>query len=350
MGSFGSFIGSSGGGSAIGSLISGIAGGITSAVQNKKNRDFQERMLTREQDFAREQFQTQLAAEKELTADERAYNEEMYNKYQSPDAMLQQYKDAGLNPSLMYGGMSTSSPEIASFGDVQASAIAHVPSVPQFDTSRHFSDIAQNILTLGQQALNRQSVENDTNRVEYEQTVARAQALKYMSERGLIDKKAYGEELDNLFKESTLGKRIEQINVSVDEGRQRIAESQQNISESLSRMKVNDAKIAEISSKISEISQNISNLKLVADKLKAETYRTWQEGKNEFARRENIYADTYLKEASRCLTDARKGLVDLESQLKRLDIPKAEVDAFLAPIRGVSEIFGNISFIKNLFK
>lgn len=336
--------------SAVGSIVSSGIGSITSSVQNKKNREFQQNLLNQEQAFAREQFQTQLAAEKELTADERAYNEEMYNKYESPEALLRQYKDAGLSPSLMYGGISTSSPEIASYGDVQASANAHAPSMQQFDTSRHFSDIAQNILTLGQQALNRQSVENDTNRVEYEQTVAQAQALKYMSERGLIDKKAYGEGLDNIFKESTLGKRIEQVGVSVDEGRQRIAESQQNISESLSRMKVNDAKVAEISSKISEISQNISNLKLVADKVKAETYRTWQEGKNEFARRENIYADTYLKESSRCLTDARKGLVDLESKLKQLDIPKAEVDAFLAPIRSTTEIIGNIFSVKNLLK
>ncbi len=334
----------------LGSLVSGLVGSGVSANMNKKNRAFAAAQQEDQQRFAESQFQRLVDTEKELTADERAYNEEMYNKYQSPEALLEQYKGAGLNPSLMYGGMSVSSPEIADYADMQAGSSSSTPVMPQFDTSRHFSDIAQNILTLGQQSLNRQSVENDTSRVEYEQTVARAQTLKYLSERGLIDKKAYGEELDNLFKESTLGKRIEQINVSVDEGRQRIAESQQNISESLSRMKVNDAKVAEISSKISEISQNISNLKLVADKIKAETFQTWQEGKNEVARRENIYADTYLKESSRCLTDARKALVDLESQLKQLDIPKAEVDAFLAPIRSTTEIIGNIFSFKNLIK
>ena len=326
----------------LGSLISSGIGAGVSANMNKKNRAFAAQQQEDQQRFAESQFGRMVDVEKELTADERAYNESMYNKYESPEALLEQYKDAGLNPSLMYGGMSAGSPEIADYADMQAGSSSSTPMPQQFDTSRNFADIAQNILTLGQQSLNRQSVANDTSRVEYEQTVARAQSLKYLSERELIDKKTYSEELDNLFKESTLGKRIEQVNVSVDEANQRIAQSQQNIAESLSRMKVNDAKIAEISSNISLISQNISNLKLVADKLKAETFKTWQEGKNEVARRDNIYADTYLKESSRCLTDARKSLVDLESQLKQLDIPKAEVDAFLAPIRSASEIVGNL--------
>lgn len=334
----------------LGSLISGGIGAGVSANMNKKNRAFAAAQQEDQQRFAESQFQSMINAEKELTADERAYNESMYNKYESPAAMLEQYKDAGLNPSLMYGGMNAGSPEIADYADMQAGSSSSTPTPQQFDTSRNFSDIAQNILTLGQQALNRQTVQNDTSRVEYEQSVARAQALKYMSERNLIDKETYSRELDNIFKESTLGKRIEQVSVSVDEGKQRIAESQQNIAESLSRMKVNDAKIAQISANISEISQNISNLKLVANKIKAETFKTWEEGKNEVARRENIYADTYLKESSRCLTDARKGLVDLESKLRELDIPKAEVDAFLAPIRSTTEIIGNIFSFKNLIK
>ena len=330
-------------------LSSGIGAGV-SASMNKKTRQFAAQQQEDQQQFAIEQFERSLAAERELTADERAYNESMYNKYESPAAMLAQYKDAGLNPSLMYGGINAGGPEIADYGNIQAGSSSSTPSYPQFDIGAHFSDIAQNLLTFGQQSLNRQSVLNDTNRVDYERTVAQAQTLKYLSERDLIDKETYEKELDNIFKQSTLGKRIEQVNVSVEEGRQRIAESQQSIAESLSRMNVNEAKIAEINSNISLISQNISNLKLIADKTKAETFRTWEEGRNEVARRENIYADTYLKEASRCLTDARKNLVDLESQLKQLDIPKAEVDAFLAPIRSTTEIIGNIFSFKNLIK
>lgn len=45
---------------------------------------------------------------------ERQYNEEMYLKYQSPEAQMRQYQDAGLNPALMYeGGVDINGPSSA---------------------------------------------------------------------------------------------------------------------------------------------------------------------------------------------------------------------------------------------
>lgn len=49
----------------------------------------------------------------------RAWNEQMYNKYESPSAMMAQYRDAGLNPALMYqsstnGDISTSTTQPSS--------------------------------------------------------------------------------------------------------------------------------------------------------------------------------------------------------------------------------------------
>lgn len=38
------------------------------------------------------------------------HEEDMYNKYQSPAALMSQYQDAGLNPALMYGQSTTPSP------------------------------------------------------------------------------------------------------------------------------------------------------------------------------------------------------------------------------------------------
>lgn len=37
----------------------------------------------------------------------RVWNEEMYNKYESPSALMAQYKEAGLNPALMYEGAAS---------------------------------------------------------------------------------------------------------------------------------------------------------------------------------------------------------------------------------------------------
>lgn len=48
---------------------------------------------------------------KELAEYNSTLNEAMYNKYGSPEAMMRQYKEAGLNPALMYGNVSPSVPE-----------------------------------------------------------------------------------------------------------------------------------------------------------------------------------------------------------------------------------------------
>ena len=50
---------------------------------------------------------------------ERQYNEEMYLKYQSPEAQMRQYQDAGLNPALMYeGGVDINAPSSAGAASV----------------------------------------------------------------------------------------------------------------------------------------------------------------------------------------------------------------------------------------
>lgn len=51
----------------------------------------------------------QMQYDRMLTEDERAYNEYLYNTYESPAAMVAQYKEAGLNPALMYGSDSSGS-------------------------------------------------------------------------------------------------------------------------------------------------------------------------------------------------------------------------------------------------
>ena len=49
-----------------------------------------------------------------LTQEQWQHEEDMYNKYQSPAAMMQQYREAGLNPALMYtGGQATTPPSVS---------------------------------------------------------------------------------------------------------------------------------------------------------------------------------------------------------------------------------------------
>lgn len=60
---------------------------------NKKNRQWQEKMR-------KEQWEH----DQQVTADNRNYNEQVYEKYQSPTALRAALQKAGYNPALAYGG------------------------------------------------------------------------------------------------------------------------------------------------------------------------------------------------------------------------------------------------------
>lgn len=59
---------------------------------------------------------------------ERQYNEEMYLKYQSPEAQMRQYQAAGLNPALMYeGGVDINGPSAAGAASVSGAQGGDTP-------------------------------------------------------------------------------------------------------------------------------------------------------------------------------------------------------------------------------
>lgn len=62
------------------------------------------------------------------------YNEQMYNQYQSPAAMVRQYQDAGLNPALMYGGVNSNGNAIGSSSAPDSSSANY--DIPQTKTDK----------------------------------------------------------------------------------------------------------------------------------------------------------------------------------------------------------------------
>lgn len=80
----------------ISASVAATASGAQSLMQtklNKKNRQWQEKMR-------REQWEH----DQQVTEDNRRYNEELYEKYQSPTALRAALQKAGYNPALAYGG------------------------------------------------------------------------------------------------------------------------------------------------------------------------------------------------------------------------------------------------------
>lgn len=69
-----------------------------------------------------------------------AYNEEIYNKYSSPSAMVKQYKDAGLNPAALAGGSSAQVAE----ADISGSSLGSAaPAHPNFNILSGMAQMAQ---------------------------------------------------------------------------------------------------------------------------------------------------------------------------------------------------------------
>lgn len=61
----------------------------------------------------------QNAAQLELAKYQTQMQEEFYNKYSSPDALMRQYQEAGLNPNLVYGSASAGQSNVPSFSAPQ---------------------------------------------------------------------------------------------------------------------------------------------------------------------------------------------------------------------------------------
>ena len=108
--------------SIIGAIVSSIVGAATSYFSNShvSGRDVDFMSYNSSEAATNREFQsaqTQLA---------RQWQEDMYNKYQSPSAMVRQYQQAGLNPALMYSRGATpvsfSSTSVPSGSTASASA------------------------------------------------------------------------------------------------------------------------------------------------------------------------------------------------------------------------------------
>lgn len=110
------FLGKLFGASAVTNGVSALFGGVGSALgyaYNRKLMEAQQRYNTSER-LAQQEYNTseRLAAQQYNTGEreaQNAYAEQMYNTYSSPEALVRQYEDAGLNPRLAIGSNSVGS-------------------------------------------------------------------------------------------------------------------------------------------------------------------------------------------------------------------------------------------------
>ncbi len=220
MGSFMNFAGSGAGQAAGGlasSLISSIASSITANRQNRKNREFQAK-------------QAQLA---------RDWQEDMYNKYSSPSAMVKQYQEAGLNPALALGGQGQTFTGTSGM----TSGSQMMPDYSGLDLSGIFTALA---------GLNIEGKKAD------------ASAKRDVAEANYFDKLAEGQAIDNKTKPEYNRETINSIKQGISESLNRITNDNKRVENEVNHVngilsqieksnEVSDSRIREINANIRKI-------------------------------------------------------------------------------------------------
>lgn len=197
------------------------------------------------------------------------YNEQLYNQYQSPAAMVRQYQDAGLNPALMYGGVTGNGSAIGSNSAPDSSSADY--SVPQTKTdkfSRIMSVIASmvgvgsqlgNVITQAkaqkanakrqdeQTAIEQQNA--DTARINADAAARKANAEAEDKENW----NKYGKEIYNLQKQYAQGE------IDLQEFEKRIRAVSANVSEQTSGNTIEMSNIG-----VSAATQELTNMEKLA--------------------------------------------------------------------------------------
>lgn len=149
------------------------------------------------------QFSNTQLAEMQFNHDEaqadRQFQEEMYNKYQSPEAQMRQYQAAGLNPALMYqGGVDINGPSGGSAasasgavgGDTPQSGFQMVMGVMSqlMSVFTGSSQIATSLKSISNQS---KSIENEINKTAHDNalTDANTESVKVETNNKILDGK-----------------------------------------------------------------------------------------------------------------------------------------------------------------
>lgn len=212
-------------GSILGSTINKYSGaGLTGQQQEQNEWNAEQAQINREWQSAESESNRRFQAkEAELAYDRQV---DFYNTYQSPSAMVQQYKDAGLNPALMVGGSvgQTSVPSSsASSGSMPSSSPAS--GAPSAGSGDFIADILS-ILQFKKQMSRLDAETNKTN-----------------AEAKQIDKETSWIDTYNSASVDSMRAGIDKVRSDIDVNKSVVDKNIQDINESISRISVNDSTI-----------------------------------------------------------------------------------------------------------
>lgn len=217
-------------------LYSGLLRGAEYSSKGQRNRG--------------ERFSVNQVAEMYLnwlnTQEERSWQEEMYNKFESPSATVRQFKEAGLNGALaMTGG--------AQLPDMDTSTQA-AQATPSANNEMQSMDIVSQIMNIfggmGNLVGNFASIFSSIKRNKYQNELNTAQTQTEQARQLNINADTEGKLIDNNLKKIDLAYRDIEKQLALNESQQRINESVVRCKEIASNISVNNTRIHLMGSQI----------------------------------------------------------------------------------------------------
>lgn len=312
---------------------------IAAGKLNKKNRAWQEKMYSRQQDDNLENWNRQ-----------NAYNIQMYNDYQSPAAIKRQLEEAGLNPYLMYsqgaaglkdapsaqqqhassfGNPQTSTPDLSNIGSsfqtamaqmmqlrVNNAAIANTKANTDYTNNKSVSEVSNNLNTLMELELKRQEYEQRSKSNPLTLKILDGQIRKLRAD---IYKISSDIDLNrNTMQTNDARIQLEEMKIAIDkrykEESIKVQKRQVSVSEILAQAEVK-LKAAQTDNVIQSTAESKAREKLVYSQERHENVRqqhTWQ-------LMENLRSELYKIEQAADLTRMQK----IEIQ-KKIDLMNAQ--------------------------
>ena len=241
------------------------------------------------------------------TLEERAYNEYLYNQYESPEAMVRQYEEAGLNPMMLAGGNSVGG-SVNSTGSNSMSLGRGTESARGLDI---MSMILNAVMGAAGQVANfknsesqRISANASAAKSASDVAVNQAEINKKEAETKLINKQAEGLDIDISWKD-----KMYQINYDVLVNTNNLKELEYKY-ESIYGWRVREAELDKMAS---EIQVNNAEFK----KLTADAWRTYKITPAEV---EQIDAMTSKINSDKAMVDLEQAGQILENQESALSV------------------------------
>ena len=241
------------------------------------------------------------------TLEERAYNEYLYNQYESPEAMVRQYDEAGLNPMMLAGGNSVGG-SVNSTGSNSMSLGRGTESARGLDI---MSMILNAVMGAAGQVANfknsesqRISANANAAKAASDVEVNKAEINKKEAETNLLNKQAKGLDIDISWKD-----KMYQINYDVLVNTNNLKELEYKY-ESIYGWRVREAELDKMAS---EIQVNNAEFK----KLTADAWRTYKITPAEV---EQIDAMTSKINSDKAMVDLEQAGQILENQESALSV------------------------------